>query len=412
MKTLVVTIILLLLTVLLAISTFSNSYIQNSGMSSLTAYLLAPSADSSDERLNTAFYAFEDLAARSDQGRFVELKERASSLIERNRSSEYSAYQIGRSLLTDAQNASQFSNQDSAEDATQIYQKAIAIGTEQVQLEARLLLADFLRAQSNPEGYEMEMGLASQIEIPHWERTENAATTELRGGFVDPIDIQLQKPVNVVLVWEPVPETQTMLAPRFESHPSISIDGYHLYSWENRLYQVGALDNLIASGGFEGALLPYDGGVTQLPLSLYGDGLIDSNRTALISDPLDDAQNLVLEIRSAGTGISGLSSNSFPLVDDSCTGYLVTGRYRSSLESSPLIGVRWLLEGAESWDDNSSTYVITEPSGDWTRFAALLQPPEDAEALQYWALNRASEGFLQIDDIGLFPVTYIHGLLQ
>ncbi len=367
----------------------------NIGMLAFVDYLATPSSAANDWRLIWANQIF----IMPFNAREVKMKDyqlRVQGLLERNRSSEYQTYQTGRMFLQEGDRLASRSDRYVA--AISSYNEAISSGTEQVQLEAYLGLARLFRINDNAHAFETTMVKTLSLSLPSWQCPSAFTDKTLLGGYIDIHDLALQRPVHLAMVWQITPEFASKLSWRefpFES------GNFHFYVWGEQLYQVGTAVNLIPDGGFEAAILPREGNFLQLPIGLCN-GACHCRLTA--RERSMNIENLILEIEGQEQTISGLSTESLPVVVDSCGSYVLTGEYRTAPSSRPLIGIRWLLEDSQAWDDNISTYIVTQPTPEWTTFSGILQAPQGASALQVWILNINSVGNLQIDNLGLFLV--------
>jgi hypothetical protein len=168
------------------------------------------------------------------------------------------------------------------------------------------------------------------------------------------------------------------------------------------MFQVGVSPNLMHDGGFEHAILPYNGIPQQLPFKIYGQELDDS---ALVFAEPNLNKNMTLLLNGHGMASVGLSTQPITLSEGGLDiAYLVTGRFRSDETAVPRIGIRWLLKGARTFRDNVSTYAVSQPSPQWMPYAGLFTPPVEAKGLQYWMLNADRSTNLQIDDLGLWRI--------
>lgn len=389
---------------ILAILLFSprlyESVLRNSGMVVMGHYLAAPVDLMDDIFLDRSRKIFDTLI-KLDGERYCRYQERLRALLQHNESTEFLVYRENRLRLDLVR---QVHSEGDLDLAVSAYRDVIRSGTDQMKLEAHVGLANLLSDMGDVAGSESVIEKAEAVSFPHWTSAlENPGLT-LLGGYIDFTALAMRQPVHMVMVWQLATEREE----EFGSGPNAGtlVQGLHDFSvlrWRNRLYQIGVVDNLIWDGGFEGVLFLREGAVMQFPLSLYG-GIPKSQDVALVYEHPPENGNVVLLIRGQEGSISGLSSKAVAIINDPCVAYVIAGRYRSQSGSQPLIGVRWLLKDAQSWDDNASTYVVNTPSMAWITFTALLSPPSDAEKAQMWVLNVNSVGELQVDDLGFFEI--------
>jgi len=283
--------------------------------------------------------------------------------------------------------------------AREHYQSAIAQGTEQIKLEAYLLLGELLRSWGNEAGFRQAMeaayGLTPDLSIEF----DNCSSMNMLGGYIDERDIELDVPIHVVLVWE-IEQDVDLPEETLVDEDNAS---WQFFLWRDRVFQIGVVENLVPDGGFERMALPGTVVLPQLPNRLYG--AQELIHTALAYESPLQNHNMILTLYGRGQTWVGLGS---PHVDGPTgqgeVGYLVTGRYQSTEGAVPRIGVRWWLRDAASWDDNVSTYAVEQPSTDWVRFARLAIPPENTDRVQAWIINADDFSHLYVDNLGLFRV--------
>ncbi|MBN1920600.1 MAG: hypothetical protein JW892_05105 [Anaerolineae bacterium] len=377
-----------------------ESVLRNIGMIFLDRYVANPVDLANDISLTCSREIFDTLA-KLDSEEYWQYQERVHALLQYSESSEYRAYRENRLRLNLARRVHA---QGVSGWAAHAFRDVIRSGTDQMKLEAYVGLADLLWSRGDLVGFDAVMEEASALSLPKWMSTFYNPGLTLLGGYVDFDALALRQPVHVAMVWQLAPEGEEVigLTPNLGSLMSRS-DDFSVLGWRGGLYQISVVENRIWDGGFGGVLFPREGAVAQLPLSLYG-GASGSQGVALVYEHPPENRNVVLTIRGQEGSISGLSSEAMTIINDPCVAYVVTAKYRSLPGSQPLIGVRWLLKDAQSWDDNVSTYVVNAPNATWTTSVALLSPPSDAEKAQLWVLNINSVGELQVDDLGFFEI--------
>ncbi len=375
--------------------------LRNIGMMLFVRHFMTPTIFPHEGYLKRVTYAF-DALVKLNPDRYQGYRERADAVLRRSESSEYARYRQSRLGLYAAQQAHL---KGDLEFAIAAYREVISSGSDQMRLEASIWLAGLLWQIGDIAGFESLMEQTSRLPLPHWMNAVDFSDVRLLGGYVDSYAFGFRQPVHLVMVWQIMPEMQS--ASELDLRDGIWMNRDYdsiLLRWRDRVYQAAVIENLIGDGSFESNLLPREGAVVQLPLSLYGETR-NLQDTALVYEPPTDAENIVLRLRGPEGTISGLSSDSLTLPNDPCVAYLVTGRYRSGSDSQPRIGARWLLRTARSWNDNVSTYIVDIASVEWVEFTGLLLPPKDAEGVQLWVMNINSAGDLEVDDLGLFAVT-------
>jgi hypothetical protein len=391
--------LVLLIALALSGATVRDAFARNLAFLPAIGYFLSPSADPQDARLDRARALFTRLA-QHDAVRYQPYSLRLEGIANLLSSAHNQEYVNGWTELEHARQAQSLGDWEKAEEH---YRRAAAVGTEQVRLEAYVLLADLSRARRDTAGLESNVGYAAENISPLAMRFAGCQDIELVGGYVDERDIALDQPVHIVLIWE---KHRADLSLDQDDETDVGGQDGNFWQWaadESRLLQIGMAANLVPDGGFERTVLPREGFPHQLPRALYGRQTPD--HTALRYGSPVPGENMVLELCGRGDTPAGVGSTptEIPQARHS-TVYLITGRYRTFGDAQPKIGIRWLLEGAARWSDNVSSYAIQQPAAEWTRFAALMTPPEKAIALQYWVLNADAVSRMQVDDLGLFLV--------
>jgi hypothetical protein len=361
----------------------------NLGMVSLLKCFANPSASPTDPRLGLSREILDDLSLR-DISRYRAYGERLKGIEFRLSEDANREYYQGRTHLQNAQKAQV---EESWDVSRNHYRSAISKGTEQIKLEAYLLLGDLLRERGDEEGFRQAMKAAYEFTPNLSIQFGGCPSMTLLGSYIDERDLELNVPIHVILVWE--------LA---GAHEAINADGenWHFFSWRDKVFQVGTVENLVPDGGFESRVLPSEAPLHQMPMPLFRDQEIDHTTLAYESQR---KQNLVLVLNGKGDSSVGLGSRKADIsTDRRDIGYLITGRYRSTSGAAPHIGVRWWLQDVVSWNDNESSYLVQKPSERWERFAGLLTPPDDASEVQIWVLNLDKTSSLRVDNLGLFRV--------
>lgn len=310
---------------------------------------------------------------------------------------EYIQYAQGRNELQLAQEAQAGGNQEQAEDH---YRRALAIGTEQIQMEAHLQLANLFFATGNLFGFEQHLDAVAKHAPPLGFRFDQCPDRELLGGYVDKHDIELDRPVHIVLVWKSLGQLKSQDAPLLVGK-SASQSAWQTVFWQNYEFQLGLVDNSVHDGGFERRLLPQVGVLPQLPNRFYRQ---TPQNTQIIYEYPETVQNMFLMLYGHGEGRVGIGSQSITIPPaPHREAYLITGRYRTHGEAEPRIGINYLLEDGSGFGTNLSWFA-DQPSRDWSQFAGFWLPPSNAAHLSYWVLNLDSASKLYVDDLGLFSV--------
>lgn len=279
--------------------------------------------------------------------------------------------------------------------------RALAAGTQPVQLEARLHLAFLLSEQGEFEQSEDQIrAILGSLESFSSE-FDGCPGTRLLGGSIEYGDVRSDLPIHVVLVWEREDTDQRSGRPETVTQTG-SIDSWHWYEVGQLLFVVGSTPNLIHDGGFEGIVTPRAGLPPNLAHPLYRDQRVQHTKFQYDSSP--ETSNIVLTLDGQGESAVGVGSSLVPVQDAIPTAYLFAGRYRTAGAAVPRIGARWIIEGAREWDDHISQYAVTQPSSSWTQFSRLMAPPENAEQVQFWTLNADASSRLSVDDLALLRV--------
>lgn len=384
---------------LAGIRTVDMAY-KNVGTVFASHFLFSPTASSDDLGLQMARQVFENLLGHPSYTN-AEVRERLRGLYARNTHPEFAAYFQGRKTVEMARSLRE---KGKTTEAATAFQEAARVPSVQIQLEAHLGMADLLLETGDAAGYESEMRVAQTLLLSQMASAPVESSSKPIAALVDTKDLMLQVPVHIILAWQ-IPEDYVSHQGAFGAGCDIDDPGiFKLYTWQNLLILVGEVDNLLDDGGFESLLAPREGTTSTFPTNLYEIGDRWLSNVTLQYDSMSQIPDIVLNIRGNQGKLSGVSSNPTPIVGSACDGYLVTGEYQSSSDARPLIGIRWLLSTAHTWNDNVSSYLVTEPAQMWTRFRDILRTPQDATDLQFWIINTNPGGHLQVDDLGVFSV--------
>jgi hypothetical protein len=281
------------------------------------------------------------------------------------------------------------------------FRRALEAGTQQVQLESRLHLAALLSELDAFEAAEEQIRAIVQSRPPLSFGFDGCPGTTLLGGYIDQHDISWNLPVHVLLIWQK--ESMDRMSPTSGSITRAgSIDSWHWYEVDQLLFQVGSIPNLLQDGGFERTVTTRVGLPPNLSRPLYRSQLL--HHTKLRYDSPSTMSNMVLTLNGQGDSEVGVGGSPIPIQDDISSAYLFAGRYQTVGAAVPRIGARWILEGATEWADNLSEYAVTQPTSAWTQFSELMLPPENAEYVQFWALNADPSSRLSVDDLALLRV--------
>jgi len=384
---------------LTGIRTVNLAY-KNVGMVFASHFLFSPTASPDDFGLLMARQVFENLLGHASYTN-TEVRERLRGLYDRNTHPEFAAYFQGRRTV---KMAHALREKGKLTEAVTAFQEAAGVPSVQIQLEAHLGMADLMLETGDAAGYESAMRVAQTLLLSQMASTPVESSSKPIAALVDTKDLMLQVPVHIILAWQ-IPADYVSHQGTFWGECDIDDPGaFKLYSWQNLLILVGEVDNLLDDGGFESLLAPRNGTNSTFPTNLYEIGDRWLSYIALQYDSMSQIPDIVLNIRGNQGKLSGVSSNPTPIAGTACDGYLVTGEYQSSSDARPLIGIRWLLSTAQTWNDNVSSYLVTEPAQMWTRFRDILRAPQDATDLQFWIINTNPGGHLQVDNLGVFSV--------
>lgn len=384
---------LVLTTISFLLGHFWEDFIRNKAFLATIDYFSSPSASPTGSRIHRAGRLFGALSRKSPQ-RYEPYNRRIQGVMTYLEKPSNQRYYWGRMHLQSAQKAQTRADWGLAREH---YQSTIAQGTEQAQLEAYLLLGELSQRQGDEEGFRQAMEAAYEFAPDLLMRFGGCPSMELLGGYIDQRDLELDAPIHVVLVW------QVERAAGFPGRIVHDDRDWHLFAWRDRVFQVGSVENLVPEGGFEGALLPSEALLRQMPMRLFRSQ--ETDHAALVYEAPEQKHNLVLMLNGKGENAVGLGSPKASVPSDrEDIVYLVAGEYQSSGEAVPKIGVRWWLRHAVSWSDNDSIYPVQTPSEKWDRFARLLAPPIHASEVQVWVLNQDKTSSLRVDNLGLLPV--------
>lgn len=361
----------------------------------LTKCLLAPSASPTDSRARTASELFDSLS-QQDPERYQAYSIRLQGMTRQLLSLPNRQYYNGRRELQRACEAEALGNWDAA---ISHYHRAITSGTEQIGLEANLLLAKLLQAQGNVTGFEQAMQTASGVSLPLFVSFDGCPDLELLGGYVDERDLELNRPVHIVLVWRTV-QGRPVLRDDIDAIGGNS--KWRFVVWQDQIFQLGLVENLVPDGGFERVVLPYSG----IPIGYSSLAAKEEHfNPALVYKEATRGEDMMLAMEGTNDTYIGLRSS---LVDvqtgGHSIGYLVVGEYRSTANAKVQVGIRWLLKGATFQDNISSHAVCCQSSTEWTRFARLAVPPDNADKVRLWIVELNGLARLYVDNLALFHV--------
>lgn len=380
----------------------SESGVRNRAFVAFTNYLLSPSALPGDPRVELARVLFDRLAQQNPD-RFQAYSVRVNGIADQLRSSSNQQYFYGRMELQQAREAESLGKWSIA---IEHYHNAIDKGTEQVKLEANLLLAELSRMQGDQAGFEQAMQAVSEVSLPLSIPFVGCSDLELLGGYIDERDLELDRPVHIVLVWKGPRDHSVFKNSIGNNGDSIANGHWRFFSWRDQIFQVGLVDNLVSNGGFEQTSLPQVGGAVGYRRMYYRTQEWHHNPIVYKRTQTEgQTQDMALELHGKGQTMVGLESTPVDVpVSSTDVGYLVAGWYQTTEDAVPKIGIRWLLKDAVVWDDNISSYAVTQPSAKWSPFARLTMPPDSTAQVRLWVLNINEIARLQVDNLGLFRV--------
>lgn len=385
-----------LITGIFGLLLFRSAY-RNTGFVLLMNYFLSPEAASNDARLATLQGVFDNLSAQ-DGDRYQRYRLYLEALNREGADSVFQRYELGSTALRSARVAASGGD---FEAAIAQYKAAVNSGADPVRLVAQLEWADLLSRQGDMQGSEARFAEAAAVTPATIVGFGECSGWQFRGGFVDRIAIEANQPVAVVLVWQ-VPTEQDETA----AMPPLSIAaGWRTYRWRDLIYQVGDAANLLPDGGFVQSGLSNQG-MPQGYTKTFGSQL--PTETRVVADPLNpERQTVLLLDRGPGHSVGIRSAATAVPADRGQLTYLVTLDYHSSPSSEPRIGLRWALRGAKNPVDNATDYVTRKAAADWTSLVRLVPPHEDAETVQFLAMETGKESQLYLDSLALLEVPLI-----
>ncbi len=349
----------------------------------------SPALAPREPRLESAQQAFGDLS-QAPSDRYHLYARRLDAIIGRWNAAAYQHDATVRAHLTRAHEALE---QKQTQAAIDQLRAAADAGPNNVSQMARLLFAALPQAGGEPyygDPSPIE-GIQISSQLP---ATASCARLQLFALLIDDSALELGNPVHTILVWKSNDSSQD---------PATFATTWYTLSQGSWRIQMAHIHNLVTDGGFERLMLPREGLLPQLPQPLFTRQT--PKHVLLEYETPDNPENLVLRLEGQGQTPVGVGSSPISLATtEPARAFLVTGRYRTVGDAVPRIGIRWLLQDGGSWDDNLSSYVVTETAGDWTHFAGVRIPPDGADQLQYWALNADADSQLHLDNLGLFPI--------
>ena len=372
-------------------STLVHVGARNVTFSRLATYFLLPP----ESYENTSLAQIETLSGfmlPEDRRRYERYRTQLEGLLARANEPELRRYRLSRVALEKAQRAEV---QGLPKEAITHYHEAVAQGSEQVQLEALLGLGRVLQAQGNTKAAESALAATAAF-VPREAliRKDACLGWRLAGAYIDDQDIQLDRPVHIILVWERRQEIEE------PAKLSLNLQGNWTFQMVgDRVFQMGQERNFVRDGGFNqvaslGAHIP----IGFRPLfarqtvanSMFMTGESDSER------------GVYLRLDGRGEQAVGLGLEYVSVEKDHA--YLMGAKYRSAPQSQPRIGVRWILADAQTSADNQSDYATRSPSSEWVRMVYFTQPLTNAVDVSYWALDASPDGHLDLDDLFLFSL--------
>ena len=215
---------------------------------------------------------------------------------------------------------------------------------------------------------------------------------QLLAIYISETQLLLDKQVPILLVWKKITSNEG------ENIKIPIVKNWSFIEYKDVIFQIGHQKNILFDGGFERTFIPRSGLTATLPFLVYDDQT--EQQFNLIYDPPYVVENVILHTTSNSHSAVGLSSSENPntLLNQKV---LITGRYRSSYNADPRIGVSWY---NENLNETFARYIIDKPSLEWTKYAGLISIPNEAKTFQYWVLNVEPNTKLDIDNIGMFAV--------
>ena len=383
----------LIVTLLFKTSIFEAG-VRNFAFTTLLKGSLQP-ALSLNEPLVRSRDLFDRLAVR-DPVRFEPYQVRLTGLIERLQDDAFSI--DGSSHL---QAGARAAARNEWGPATGYYLDAIAYGPVAVREDAIQQLTGILDSQVEIADFGRyvytDVGGPSSFPVAF----DQCPQVKLMAIYIGEQSVALRQPVPIVIIWRIGTENlqeKAVLDELFQHN-----SGWELRRSGRFIFQIGVAINQILDGGFEQIVLPRAGLPPSLPRRLYVRQT--QQHTQVVYESPDTGQNMVLLLDSQGDTSVGLGSSPMAVSATPVQeGYLVTGRYRTTGEAAPRIGIRWLLKDAKEWNDNVSSYIVREAADEWTPFAGILPPHPKAESFQYWVLNADAASQLFVDNLGIFPI--------
>jgi hypothetical protein len=218
---------------------------------------------------------------------------------------------------------------------------------------------------------------------------------QLVSVYISEKKLELDQRVPIILVWKKMSLSQS------KNDYLLPIENWSFFEYENTIFQIGYQENLLFDGGFERTLSPQRPGLTLTLPNLVYPGQKEE-QFSLIYDPPYEVKNIILRTINKNSSVKGigLSSNRY-LNTLANQKIFIIGRYRSSHNADPRIGVTWYREDLKA---THATYIIDKPSTEWITYAGLIDVPSKAKTYQYRVSHFSPNTTLDVDNLGMFIV--------
>lgn len=378
---------------------FADSLPKNLLMVSTTSFLLRPTENPDDTRLLFSTWLLEN-PLRNDVDQLIDYSRRIE-YIKQTLTDPSLTHQVrGRLSLERAEIALA---RNDASTSLDYFIEAMNNQNHQVKLQALLGLTRSISDGDEVLNHDHLLDEISKIE-PEFEVDLRACEPDLEiGVHIEQGELKADDQVELILTWEVSPDNdlnRTNMLDELAATPG----QWDLYRIGDRVFLVGTVKNQVNNGSFERVPFARKGTPSGFIPLYRSQGYYD---TAIEYDSWDTdvGRSMVLSLQSNGKAPVGLGTNKVLVSDNGRRAvFLIAGKYRTTIDAEPKIGIRWLLENATKWSDNSSIYVMKKVFLNWEEFISLQAAPSGTVATQLWILNQDISSGMWADNLILVQI--------
>lgn len=376
-----------------------SSAVNNVAMIAFLHFFMQEKSTRDPSSLRTTANYF-DYSGNDLSSRYKEYHERSIALIESFDDQIAAEIKDGYGLLEEASEAEQLQDFDRA---ISLYNQAASAENDHVQalalinlivLEDRLGLRSFENARI--------LGRLSSIPGGQVLDSDSCSDLTLSNISISQIPDSISDRFEVIMVWNGTERSKSFSPPT--SNLEIGDNRWRFVRLENQLFIIGRTDNLIRDGSFDNIPIPYSG-IPPGFRPLFGSQSIKDTSLVYDSKSHPKESNMVLEFGEMDQLPIGLRSERKEVLEAEInSAFWFSGRYRTSPTAEPRIGYRWILESAQSWDDNISKHIVTNPSTDWKLFQEIRMSSPGTELVEIWMMNLEPMERMWVDDLILLTL--------